>query len=415
MSDVHQRVLAEVRPVADAFIEAGYSVYLVGGAVRDLVVGSLRNDVDLDLTTDARPSEIRAVLEPVAEAIWAQGEAFGTVGARVQGREYEITTHRAEWYSHESRKPEVTFGDDVEVDLSRRDFTVNAMAMALPDGTLIDPFDGRGDLERKVLTTPIEPAVSFADDPLRILRAARFIARYGLQPSAGVVESALALVGRLEIVSAERIRAELDKLLAAAEPGAGLAFYEEVGALGAVFGDHAPVIDELARRLDRSAVDTVLRRTLLFGHLDPDERGPRFRALRYSNDEQRQLRTILRGVDVAGEVADPASHWTDEAIRRWIDLVGFDDVPVALDHLDVVGARGADRLRERIAQLGTGEDLSSFAPVVSGEQVMTALGLPQGPIVGRAIDALRQRRLRDGPASAEDELAYLRTLDIGPD
>ena len=181
-------VLAELRPLADRFVAAGHSVYLVGGTVRDLLLG--RPIVgDYDLTTDARPPEIKRLLADWADAIWTQGERFGTIGARRGDRSYEITTHRAEAYHADSRKPDVAFADAIESDLSRRDFTVNAMALALPDPHLIDPFDGAADLAAGRLRTPLSAAESFTDDPLRMLRAARFLAGYDLHPVEGLADA----------------------------------------------------------------------------------------------------------------------------------------------------------------------------------------------------------------------------------
>jgi poly(A) polymerase len=232
-------VLRELAPLADRFRGAGHRLYLVGGTVRDLFVGSGRDDFDLDLTTDARPPDIKRCLDGWADAIWNQGEKFGTIGAQLRdgatGRErtYEITTFRAEAYSDDSRKPHVVFADDVEADLSRRDFTVNAMALELTgDGgapELIDPFGGAADLASRVLRTPIGPEISFGDDPLRMLRAARFIAGYQLVPTPELVAAVREMAPRLEIVSAERIRDELDKLLVVDHPAAGLWFLVDNG------------------------------------------------------------------------------------------------------------------------------------------------------------------------------------------
>ncbi len=181
--------------LSDRFRSAGHSLYLVGGSVRDAIVaepgaraGRRRAD-DLDFTTDARPDAIEAVVSGWADAVWTQGKRFGTIGCRRGGQKYEITTHRAEAYQPDSRKPEVAFGDGVEDDLSRRDFTVNAMALRLPELELIDPFDGLADLAAHRLRTPLDPEVSFADDPLRMLRAARFIARLDLEPDPELVEA----------------------------------------------------------------------------------------------------------------------------------------------------------------------------------------------------------------------------------
>ena len=232
-------VLRELDPLAQRFRDAGHRLYLVGGTVRDLFVGNGNDDFDLDLTTDARPGDIKRCLEGWADAIWTQGERFGTIGAQVRdadtGREriYEITTFRAEAYTDDSRKPHVVFADEIEADLSRRDFTVNAMALQLTGehGTpeLIDPFDGAVDLATRTLRTPIGPEVSFSDDPLRMLRAARFIAGYGLTPQPELVEAVRDHAHRLEIVSPERIRDELDKLMVVDHPSVGLWFLVDTG------------------------------------------------------------------------------------------------------------------------------------------------------------------------------------------
>src|SRR5690606_36113898 len=222
-------ILDEVEPLAARFVDAGHSIYLVGGIVRDLVLGRVDGTRDLDLTTDARPDQTLALLEGWADACWTQGREFGTIGARKGDTTFEITTHRAEAYREDSRKPHVVYADDVAEDLARRDFTVNAMALRLPDVELIDPYGGVADLAAGVLRTPLEPEVSFSDDPLRMLRAARFIASYGLTPDPALVAAVREMRGRLEIVSAERIRDELSKLLVVDDPSAGLWFLADTG------------------------------------------------------------------------------------------------------------------------------------------------------------------------------------------
>jgi poly(A) polymerase len=229
-------VLAELAPLAARFAASGHRLYLVGGTVRDLLVGTGMGDFDIDLTTDARPPDIKRCLDGWAESIWTQGEKFGTIGARRDTREgrriYEITTFRAESYTDDSRKPHVVFADAIESDLSRRDFTVNAMALELTGGKspeLVDPFGGAADLATRVLRTPLGPEVSFTDDPLRMLRAARFIAGYELDPDAALVAAVERMAGRLEIVSSERIRDELDKLITIDHPAAGLWFLVDTG------------------------------------------------------------------------------------------------------------------------------------------------------------------------------------------
>ena len=209
-----------VRALADRLVAAGHECYLVGGSVRDALLD--RESLDIDVTTDARPDEVEQVLRGLTNSVWLQGKQFGTVGALIEGVEFQVTTFRAEVYRPESRKPGVAFADDIETDLSRRDFTVNAMALRLPEPQLVDPFDGAVDLAARRLRTPLSPEVSFLDDPLRMLRAARFVAGLGLEP----VPELVAAIGehrhRLEIVSAERIRDELSKLLVVDDPSTGL-------------------------------------------------------------------------------------------------------------------------------------------------------------------------------------------------
>ena len=227
-------VLDATRPIAERFESAGKRLFLVGGPVRDGIAGRPGGvepgpEVDIDLTTDATPDEIELLVADLSDAMWNQGKRFGTIGFMRAGRRFEITTHRAEVYVPESRKPEVQFGRDIETDLSRRDFTVNAMALSLPGLELVDPFNGITDLAAKRLRTPLEPEVSFSDDPLRMLRAARFIAGYGLSPDTELVAAVGSMRSRLEIVSRERIRDELDKLLLLPYPAPGLWFLVNTG------------------------------------------------------------------------------------------------------------------------------------------------------------------------------------------
>ncbi len=229
-------VLAELAPLGERFAAAGHRLYLVGGAVRDLLVGGDAAGGDRDLTTDARPEEVKQLLRGWADAVWTQGERFGTIGARRDRPDgtaltVEITTFRGERYDDDSRKPEVTFADTIEEDLARRDFTINAMALELldDDAVLVDPYGGAADLAAATLRTPLSPEISFDDDPLRMLRAARFIARFGLTPMPELVAAVRHRGDRLAIVSAERIRDELDKLIVVDSPAPGLWFLVDTG------------------------------------------------------------------------------------------------------------------------------------------------------------------------------------------
>ena len=208
-----------VQEIAGRLVAGGHQCYLVGGSVRDAFLDLPPDQQrDIDVATDARPDEVERVVRGWADHVWLQGQRFGTVGCQKDDTRIEITTFRAEVYRPESRKPEVAFADDIETDLSRRDFTINAMALRLPDPELVDPFDGAADLAGKRLRTPLAPEVSFLDDPLRMMRAARFIAAFALEPDAELVAAVEELHGRLEIVSAERIRDELSKSAARPRP-----------------------------------------------------------------------------------------------------------------------------------------------------------------------------------------------------
>lgn len=397
-------VLAEVGPLTAAFEKAGYSLYLVGGIVRDMHLGVAIEDLDFDLTTDARPETVRSIVAPLAEAVWGQGEKFGTIGCRIGGRPIEITTHRAESYTDDSRKPEVVFGDDIEVDLSRRDFTVNSMAIRTLDGALIDPFGGDAALASRSLSTPIEPEVSFSDDPLRILRAARFIARLDLTVDERVRSAAVSLIDRMSIVSAERIRDEFDKLLATATPSKGLRFLSSVGAWPFI----ASTIDgsqlvELGADLDRSRVDRDLRRVVVFSRCRSADRAGQLEELRYSNTESRQMRLVLAGFDL---VAQGGQDFEATTVRRLVDRVGYESMQVLFELLAArqVNDRG---LEELFVELDAAEDLSSLGPELSGEDIMDLLGIDSGPEVGAALSVLQERRFEHGPMDRPGETAYL--------
>lgn len=397
-------VLSEVEPLTEAFANAGHSLYLVGGIVRDMHLGVEIDDLDFDLTTDALPAMIRELVKPLAQAVWTQGEKFGTIGCRIDGRPYEITTHRAESYNDGSRKPEVVFGDDIEVDLSRRDFTVNAMAIQTRDGSFVDPFNGRDALANRSLMTPIDPEASFSDDPLRILRAARFIARLDLVVAEPVRAAAVALIDRMSIVSAERIRDEFDKLLVTDSPSKGLRFLSSIGAWPYI----APAIDDaqlvgLGADLDRSRVDRELRRLVVFSRCPSRERADQLDALRYSNTEGRAMRLVLAGFDL---VKQGGQDFEATTVRRLVDRVGYESMPLLFE---LLGARQVnDRgLEARFCELDAAEDLSLLRPELTGEDIMDILGIDPGPEVGAALSVLQERRFEHGPLDRASELTYL--------
>ncbi len=440
-------VLAEVAPLAQRFVAAGHRVYLVGGTVRDLLLDRPVAGIDFDLTTDASPDAIEAVVRPWADAVWVQGKRFGTIGCRKDGRALEITTHRAEAYRPDSRKPEVRFSSDVTTDLSRRDFTVNAMALSLgaeAEPELIDPFGGAVDLVSGRLRTPLSPEESFSDDPLRMLRAARLLAGYGLAPEPDLVDAVRNLHGRLEIVSAERIRDELDKLLVVDSPEAGLWFLVDTG-LAEEFLPELPALalevdpihhhkDVLAHTIAvvaKTRPERIVRLAALFHDVGkPKTRsfGPggkvsfhhhevvgarmtreRMQALRYPADD---IEAVSRLVELHLRFHTYKMGWTDSAVRRYVRDAG--PLLAELNELTRCDcttrnrrraeelARRMDALEARIEVLQAEEELSRIRPDLDGNQVMEHLGVPPGPVVGRALDFLLELRLEEGPLG-EDE------------
>jgi poly(A) polymerase len=450
-------VLDEVRPVAERLARTGHRTYLVGGSVRDLLLDRDATDVDFDLTTDARPDDIEAAVRGWADAVWTQGKRFGTIGCRKAGRDFEITTHRAEAYRPDSRKPDVTFADAVEADLSRRDFTVNAMALLVPaagsgaagDPALIDPFGGAADLAGGRLRTPLSPEESFTDDPLRMLRAARFLAGYRLEPDEALVAAVRAMHPRLEIVAPERIRMELDKLVVVPSPGPGLWFLVDTG-LAEEFLPELPALaleqdpihrhkDVLAHTIavvEKTQPERIVRLAALFHDIGKPKtrsfgaRGKvtfhhhevvgarmtrdRMQRLRYSADDIDQ---VSRLVELHLRFHTYKMGWTDAAVRRYVrdagDLLGRLNELTRCDCTTRNVRRAAelsrrmDTLEERIAELEAEEELKALRPDLDGAAVMAHLGIPPGPDVGRALAFLLELRMEEGPLGTEEATARL--------
>lgn len=444
-----QPLVEESDELARRFAGRGFHLYLVGGVVRDAVLDRLDAASDLDFTTDARPDQIEEIVSGWADAVWTQGKRFGTIGVLKRQRngaerKLEITTHRAEAYRPDSRKPDVTFADAVEADLARRDFTANAMALALPDLTLIDPFGGAADLAAGRLRTPLAPAESFDDDPLRMLRAARFLAGYGLEPDGALVGAVRQLRGRLEIVSPERIRDELDKLLTVDQPGRGLWFYVQTGladeflpelpALGLhqdPLHRHKDVLAHTIAVVEKASPDRLLRLACLFHDVGkPKTRsfGPggqvsfhhhevvgarmtrdRMRALHYSNED---IDVVSRLVWLHLRFHTYKMGWTDSAVRRYVRDAG--DQLERLNELTRCDcttrnqararalSRRMDELEVRIAELQEAEELAALRPDLDGTEVMALLGLAPGPAVGKALAFLLELRLDEGPLGKEE-------------
>jgi poly(A) polymerase len=460
MADVQQSVAAELDriapvldPLGDLFGSAGHELALVGGPVRDAMLGRPHND--LDFATSARPDETERLLRGWAGnpgAVWTMGREFGTIGCRKGPWVVEVTTYRSESYDPASRKPSVDFGDTLEGDLGRRDFSVNAMAVSVPGREFVDPYGGVVDLAHQLLRTPGRPEDSFSDDPLRMLRAARFAAQLGFTVDPAVVAAMTAMAERIRIISAERIRDELVKLVLAPYPRAGLTLLVDTGLAQLVL----PELPALAlERDEHHRHKDVYQHTLtvLEQSVDQEERlgGPdfvaRFAALMHDIGKPKTRRFVDGGQvtfhhhDVVGakltrarmqalrfptETIDAVAklvelhlrfhgygdgEWTDSAVRRYVRDAGDQ-----LERLHVLtradcttrNQRKADRLRrtydeleERIRRLSEEEELAAIRPALDGTQIMETLDIPPGPAVGRAYRFLLDLRLDQGPMSED--------------
>jgi poly(A) polymerase len=447
-----------IRALAERFQAAGFELALVGGPVRDAFLG--RDAHDLDFASSATPDEILGLVAPVADAHWDIGRAFGTIGARLGELTVEITTYRADAYDGVTRKPVVAFGDSLEGDLLRRDFTVNAMALRLPEKVLVDPAGGLEDLLARRLRTPIEPEVSFGDDPLRMLRGARFTAQLGFALDAAAASAIQAMADRISIVSAERIGEELSKLLLAPDPVPGIRVLVDTGLAELVLPEVPALrleIDEHAHHkdvyehsltaltqaiaLERSRghdPDLVLRLAVLLHdigkpatrRIEPggavsfyhhDVLGAklatkRLRELRFDGDTIKAVATLIRLHLRFFGYADAA--WTDAAVRRYVRDAGDQlerlhilsraDVTTRNQRKAARLQRAYDELEERIAVLASEEELAAIRPDLDGEQIMAILGIRPGPEVGEAYRYLLELRLDEGPLGADEAEARLR-------
>ena len=440
------------------FAAAGQELALVGGPVRDALLGRLVDD--LDLTTDARPERVLEIVHGWADAVWDVGIAFGTVGVRKGEHKIEITTYRAEAYDRDSRKPDVSYGESLADDLARRDFTVNALAVRLPSLEFVDLHGGVADLRAAVLRTPGTPEQSFSDDPLRMMRAARFASTLGFAVAPEVVAAMTAMCGRLAIVSAERVRDELVKLVLGEHPRAGLALLVETG-LGQLVLPELPALalelDEHHRHKDvYEHTLTVLEQAIALESTHEPVTGPdfvlRFAALmhdvgkprtrRFEGDGRvsfhhhevvgaRLTRKRMQALRFANETIDEVSRlvelhlrfhgygdgeWTDSAVRRYVRDAGPQLARLhKLTRADSTTrnrrkaerlARTYDELEERIARLSEQEELAALRPALDGNRIMEILGIPPRRDVGAAYSYLLELRLDRGPMSeAEAETA----------
>ena len=445
--------LAESGPVAKlsaAFSAAGYELALVGGPVRDAFLD--RPVTDLDFATNADPDQILRAVTPISDARWDVGRDFGTIAARIEGQTVEITTYRADSYDGATRKPVVEFGDSLEADLQRRDFTVNSMALRLPERVLVDPWGGLEDLLDKRLTTPGPPEVSFGDDPLRMLRAARFTSQLGFVVDPATVKAMRDLAPRIEIVSVERVADELRKLLLTSDPVPGIRLLVDTGIAQLVLPEvpalrleidehahhkdvyeHSLTVLQQAIELERSPEpDLVLRIAALlhdigkpatrkieaggvvtFHHHDvvgSKLAAKRLRALRFDNDTIAAVSRLIELHLRFFGYTDGA--WTDSAVRRYVRDAGplLERLHV-LTRADVTtrNRKKADRLsfayddlEERIAAIAEAEGIAAVRPDLDGEQIMRILDLKPGREVGEAYRFLLDLRLDEGPLGTEE-------------
>ncbi|MEV0275096.1 CCA tRNA nucleotidyltransferase [Streptomyces sp. NPDC050610] len=468
LSQVQRRAVSEllrVSPVADdlarRFQEAGFTLALVGGSVRDALLGRLGND--LDFTTDARPDEVLKIVRPWADSVWEVGIAFGTVGCNKRGGsdnqvfQIEVTTYRSEAYDRTSRKPEVSYGDSIEQDLVRRDFTVNAMAVALPQKEFIDPHNGLEDLAARVLRTPGTPQESFSDDPLRMMRAARFAAQLDFEVAPEVVEAMTAMADRIDIVSAERVRDEFNKLLLSPQPRKGLRLLVDTGLADRVLPElpalrlesdehhrhkdvyeHSLTVLEQAIDLEEDGPDLVLRLAALLHDIgkpktrrfEKDGRvsfhhhevvgakltKSRMTKLKYSND---LVRDVTKLVELHLRFHGYGTgEWTDSAVRRYVRDAGpmlsrlhkltRSDCTTRNKRKANALSRAYDGLEERIAKLQEQEELDAIRPDLDGNEIMEILGVGPGPQIGQAYKHLLELRLENGPMEHDAAVAALR-------
>lgn len=448
------RVSPVVSDLGGRFAAAGHELSLVGGSVRDALLGRLGND--LDFTTSAHPDDVERLLAGAVDAIWDIGKAFGTIGARIGEFTCEITTYRTERYDDSSRRPVVAYGTSLEGDLGRRDFTVNAMAVTLPELTFVDPYDGVADLAGRLIRTPGRPEDSFDDDPLRMLRAARFAAQLGFTLDRLVVEAMTQMADRLEIVSAERIRDEFSKLMTSGDPRAGLKilvdtelanhFIPEVPALQLEIDEHhrhkdvyehTLIVVEQAIALERNGPDLTLRLAALLHDIGkPATR--RFEeggGVSFHHHEmvgarlsRKRLKALRYPKDIVSDVSDlvelhlrfhgyAEGEWSDSAVRRYVRDAG--PLLARLHSLTRADCTTRNRrkaealataytgLEERIAALAEAEELAAIRPDLDGNEIMQILGIPPGRAVGEAYQFLLETRLDRGPLDRAQAIEVL--------
>mgnify|MGYP002059647344 FL=1 len=451
-----------LRRVGGRFADAGWEIALVGGPVRDALVGRLSFETDLDFTTNAQPEQIVDLLEGWAEAVWDVGIRFGTVGARIDGREVEITTYRSESYDAESRKPEVAFGNNLADDLARRDFTMNAMAVTLPSMEFVDLFDGIVDLAARRIRTPGTAQSSFDDDPLRMMRAARFASQLDATVDADVVDAMSAQAERISIVSAERVREEFAKSVMSDHPRVGLTLLVDTGIADIVLPElpllrleadehhhHKDVYEHTLTVLEQAITlesvheptcepDLTLRLAALLHDIGKPktrkfEDGGRVSFHHHEVVGARMTKKRMRELRFPNDLTDDVAklvelhlrfhgygtgEWTDSAVRRYVRDAG--DQLVRLHKLTRADSTTRNRkraqalqsayndLEQRIERLSEEEELAAMRPDLDGAKIMEVLGIPPGPLVGEAYNFLLGLRLDRGPLDEEQAVEALR-------
>ena len=445
--------LLRVFPVADElgrrFAGAGHQLHLVGGSVRDALLGRLGND--LDFTTDARPEQILDLVQGWAESTWDTGIAFGTVGVAKKGLQLEITTFRSDAYDGASRNPVVTFGDSLDGDLLRRDFAINAMAVSLPDHRFSDPFGGLAQLSDRILDTPGTPERSFHDDPLRMLRCARFAAQLSFTPATRVVAAMTQMAGEIARITVERIAAELQKLLLSAGPRTGLTLLTDTGLATFVLPElpalmlerdehhqhkdvyeHSLTVLDKAIALEEAGPDLTLRMAALLHDIGKpatrrfiDGGGVSFHHHEVVGRKlvRKRLRELRYPKHLIEDVAELTflhlrfhgygdGSWTDSAVRRYVTDAGpllprlnklvRADCTTRNRRRQLALQRSYDDLEARIEALAAAEDLARVRPDLDGNAIMQLLGVGPGPVVGRAWAHLKELRLEIGPMGRDE-------------
>ena len=390
-----------VGTLSERFVAAGWGFFVVGGVVRDLFLG--KRSGDIDITTDAHPGETASILGDWGEAVWDQGARFGTIGARRGDIVVEVTTHRSEQYEQTSRKPQVKFSSEIEDDLARRDFTVNSMAIEFPSWRLVDPFNGREHLEKGVLSTPLGPRTAFSEDPLRMLRAARFTAGYGLTPDEEVEEAITDIAERLAIVSKERINDEMSKFLVVDKPGAGVSLLQRTGLMKQIFPKASNFEVIRPDVLDLVQPDLVTRWASLLWPVAGN--AELVRSLLSDLRVSKSISSQVAGIVDASQRLAQAVDVNPSSIRRALHAIR-PNTASAVALLEAYGQAPSDEVLVAMHRLEAEEGTQRFEVPLDGFEVAELIG-KEGPDVGTTLSRLMDHRLDSGPLSKEEAIALV--------